>query len=173
MNLKNYGEMELILKEKNTNHKIWIGKNVDVEIYFSPEDGTLALEKILSIFKDAKRNIYFAQFTITHPEISRILIKKAREGIDVRGVIEYEQIGSYSKYPLFKLANMDVRMDKNYCFPFHHKFFIIDEEIVVTGSLNPTMAGFNKNRENVLIIHSPEVAKEYLEYFQRYHKMNI
>ena len=67
--------------------------------------------------------------------------------------MEYEQIGPYSKYPWFELKNLDVRKDKNYCFAFHHKFFIIDEKIVVTGSLNPTMAGFKKNRENILIIH--------------------
>ena len=147
-------------------HCIQIEDNVTVEIYFSPEDAVVILEKILKLLKEAKHSIYFAQFTITHPKIAEILLKKAKEGINVSGVMEYEQIGPYSKYPWFELEGMDVRKDKNYSFAFHHKFFIIDEKIVVTGSLNSTIAGLNKNRENVIIIHSSETATEYLEYFR-------
>ncbi len=151
---------------KDAKRRMQIAEDAIVEVYFSPEDSPLTLEKILKLLKEAKSSIYFAQFTITRSDIARVLIKKAKEGIDVRGIVECEQIGNYSQYPSFKLMNMNVRKDKNYCFAFHHKFFIIDEETVVTGSLNPTMAGFKKNRENVLIIHSPEIAKEYLAYFQ-------
>jgi Phosphatidylserine/phosphatidylglycerophosphate/cardiolipin synthases and related enzymes len=136
----------------------------DIFYRISPEDSVLTLEKMLELFADAKSSIYFAQFTITHPDIAQVLIKKAKEGIDVKGIMEYEQIGSYSKYPWFELMNMDVKKDKNYCFVFHHKFFIIDEEIVINGSLNPTISGFKRNRENVLIIHSPSVAGIYLKY---------
>jgi phosphatidylserine/phosphatidylglycerophosphate/cardiolipin synthase-like enzyme len=147
------------------NHQIKID-NVMVEVYFSPEDGAIILDKMLKLLKNAKYSIYFAQFTITHSKIAKTLIKKAKEGIDVKGIMEYGQIGPYSKYLWFELMNMDVKKDKNYTFAFHHKFFIIDENIVVSGSLNPTLAGLNKNRENILIIYSPEVAKEYLEYLK-------
>ena len=35
-------------------------------------------------------------------------------------------------------------------------------KVVVTGSYNPTASGTLRNRENVLIIHSPVVAAEFL-----------
>lgn len=151
---------------KKYDNKVRLNENETLEVYFSPEDGDILLTRMTELLQNARSSIYFAQFTMTRPDIAKILIEKANQGIDVKGVMEYEQIGTYSKYSWFKNMNMDVRKDKNYCFAFHHKFFVIDKEIVVTGSLNPTIAGFKKNRENVLIIHSPEIAKEYLAYFQ-------
>lgn len=151
--------------KKESLGKIFLDGDTTVEVYFSPEDGDFALERMLEILGDAKMSIYFAQFTITHPDIALALIRKAKKGIEVKGVVEYEQVGPYSKYPWFKLFEIDVQKDKNYFFAFHHKFFIVDEHTVITGSLNPTKAGFESNRENLLIIHSSKIAKEYLEYF--------
>ena len=148
------------------NNKTYLDENETVEVYFSPEDGNILLARIMELLQNAKSSIYFAQFTITHPDIAKILIKKANKGIDVKGVMESDQIGAYSKYPWFEIRGMNIRKDKNYCFPFHHKFFIIDSETVITGSLNATKAAFNTNGENVLIINSTEVAKKYLRYFK-------
>lgn len=141
-------------------------EDITVEVYFSPKDSALILDRMLEIFANATSSIYFGQFTITHPDIARILIEQAKKGIEIKGIMEYDQIGSYSKYPWFELADMNVRKDKNYSFAFHHKFFIIDEKIVITGSLNSTKSAFNRNRENILIINSAEVAKRYLRYFE-------
>ncbi|MBT4541177.1 hypothetical protein HOC35_06720 [Candidatus Woesearchaeota archaeon] len=47
----------------------------------------------------------------------------------------------------------------------HHKTFIIDDNIVITGSYNPSASGTGKNDENILIIYSEEVAGKYLEEF--------
>ena len=47
----------------------------------------------------------------------------------------------------------------------HHKVFIIDEEIVITGSFNPSMNGDTRNDENILIIHDQDIAEKYLQEF--------
>ena len=62
--------------------------------------------------------------------------------------MEYDQIGAYSKYPQFEDVKMDVRKDKNYFFPLHHKFFLNDGETVITGSLNSTKAAFKTTSIN-------------------------
>ncbi|MFH1064425.1 MAG: phospholipase D-like domain-containing protein [Candidatus Woesearchaeota archaeon] len=49
----------------------------------------------------------------------------------------------------------------------HHKVFIIDEKVVVTGSFNPSSNADKNNDENLLIIHDPIVAAEFLEEFER------
>jgi phosphatidylserine/phosphatidylglycerophosphate/cardiolipin synthase-like enzyme len=49
----------------------------------------------------------------------------------------------------------------------HHKVIIIDESIVITGSHNFSRNADEKNDENVLIIYSPRLAKEYLIEFSR------
>ncbi|MBU0534008.1 MAG: DUF1669 domain-containing protein [Candidatus Omnitrophica bacterium] len=147
-------------------NKIHLNGNETVEAYFTPEDGEVLLTRIMELLQNARTSIYFAQFTLTHPDIAEILVEKASKGIDVKGIMEYDQIGAYSKYLRFEIMNMDVRKDKNYFFPFHHKFFIIDGETVITGSLNATKSAFKKNGENVLIIHSISSAQEYLRYFE-------
>ena len=49
----------------------------------------------------------------------------------------------------------------------HHKFIVIDENIVITGSPNFSWSGFNINDENMLIIYSKELAFEYSNEFDR------
>jgi phosphatidylserine/phosphatidylglycerophosphate/cardiolipin synthase-like enzyme len=155
-----------IREDEERSGKIKINDGLEIEARFSPEEGNVILDKLCEVLKGAQSSIYFAQFTITLPEIADILIERANNGIDVRGVMEYDQIGMFSQYQRFESAAMDIEKDKNYCFSFHHKFFIVDGKKVVTGSLNPSRAGLNKNRENILFIESPEVAQEYLNYFK-------
>ena len=60
----------------------------------------------------------------------------------------------------------------------HHKVFIIDEEIVITGSFNPSKNADTRNDENILIINkktmkktdfSYELTKEDFVKFNMYH----
>jgi phosphatidylserine/phosphatidylglycerophosphate/cardiolipin synthase-like enzyme len=34
----------------------------------------------------------------------------------------------------------------------HHKFFVVDELYLITGSMNPSASGTNGNDENLIII---------------------
>jgi len=47
----------------------------------------------------------------------------------------------------------------------HHKVFIIDNEIVITGSYNPTKHANKANDENILIINDGNLAKMYEKEF--------
>ncbi len=59
---------------------------------------------------------------------------------------------------------MNVKKDSN-PYNMHHKTFIVDGEIVITGSYNPTGAGSDKNDENVVVIYDKKLAGKYLEEF--------
>ena len=47
----------------------------------------------------------------------------------------------------------------------HHKFFIIDNRTVITGSFNPSKNADNRNDENIVIIEDAEIAAEFLDEF--------
>ena len=64
-------------------------------------------------------------------------------------------------------GELDVRLDGNLIGLMHHKVIIIDQKVVITGSYNFTESTETVNDENVVIIFSPEIAKKYLEEFQR------
>jgi phosphatidylserine/phosphatidylglycerophosphate/cardiolipin synthase-like enzyme len=49
----------------------------------------------------------------------------------------------------------------------HHKVFIVDEKIVITGSTNPSNNGLTKNDENIIILYDEVVARKYFEEFKK------
>ena len=65
-----------------------------------------------------------------------------------------------------KQQQLDVVQDGN-PYTFHHKSFIIDNKIVVIGSFNFSNNADRSNDENLLIVHNPEIAAEFLKEFDR------
>ncbi len=65
---------------------------------------------------------------------------------------------------LLKYQGVNVVKDSNKN-NMHHKVFIIDEEIVITGSYNPTGNGNKGNDENVLIIYDKDIASRFIKEF--------
>ena len=43
----------------------------------------------------------------------------------------------------------------------HNKIMVIDDQTIITGSFNFTKAAEEHNAENMLVIHSPELATKY------------
>ena len=139
--------------------------DIDINVYFAPEDN---VEKIIhGRIAKAKKSIKFMQFSFTSNPISEIMIKKFKDGIEVKGVFERKGSGTeYSQYTKMKIENIPVRLDGNR-YVMHHKVIIIDDHIVITGSFNLSKNANTRNDENVIIIGSKEVALKYIEEFNR------
>jgi phosphatidylserine/phosphatidylglycerophosphate/cardiolipin synthase-like enzyme len=52
----------------------------------------------------------------------------------------------------------------------HNKIMVIDKETVITGSFNFTKAAEEHNAENLLILNSKELAKMYIENWNKHKK---
>ncbi len=139
---------------------------VDLEVYFSPDDSTA--ERLVELVHRAEHSVYFLAFSFTLDELAQALVERGRAGVDVAGVMDASQVASNtgSDYDFFREAGLDVRMDGNED-NMHHKLLIIDERIVVTGSYNFSRSAEGRNDENSLVIHSPEIAAQYMEEYQR------
>lgn len=135
-----------------------------IENYFAPEDGVA--QRIVAAINAARENIYFAAFTFTSEEISQALVQRAQAGVTVEGVYETRQVnaGSDQSYTALNAAGLPVLLDGSR-YTMHHKFFVIDGQVVITGSYNFTNSAERSNDENILIIHSPEIAQAYLGEF--------
>jgi phosphatidylserine/phosphatidylglycerophosphate/cardiolipin synthase-like enzyme len=137
--------------------------NTKVENYFCPEDN--CRQHVINIINNAKKSIYFLTFSFTDENIADALLFKDRN-FDIKGVFEKMQAGSrYSQYKRLKEFGLNVKLDNNK-YNMHHKVFIIDNETLITGSYNPSLAGNFKNDENILIIHNRDVAKLFLKEFE-------
>lgn len=49
----------------------------------------------------------------------------------------------------------------------HHKFAVVDERLLITGSLNWTQTAVQRNKENILITEDPELVQPFVKEFQR------
>ena len=137
-----------------------------VDTYFSPDDHVLtALYNLLS---GSEESIYFLAFSFTSNELGEIVRTKAEDGLDIKGVMDKEQVASNTgtEYDPFRQAGLDVRID-GIDGQMHHKVFIVDEEIVVLGSYNFSRAAEERNDENILIIYNSQIAEFFLQEFQR------
>lgn len=134
-------------------------------VAFAPEDKPV--QYIVEYLKNARRNIRFMAFSYTQPDMGAAMIERIKKGVVVEGV--FETVGSDSEFsemlPLH-CAGGKVRRDGNPGF-LHHKVIIIDNRIVITGSLNFSDSANRNNNENVIIIENADIAKRYLEEFQR------
>ena len=134
-------------------------------VRFAPEDDPMAA--LVEIAGLAERSIRFMAFSFTHDELGAAMRERAAAGVDVRGI--FETFGSktiYSEMTPLYCAGIDVRQDGNPGM-FHHKVIIIDETVVVTGSLNFSNNAAESNDENILMLADAGIAGLYLEEFER------
>jgi phosphatidylserine/phosphatidylglycerophosphate/cardiolipin synthase-like enzyme len=137
-----------------------------VEVYFSPDDGTL--ERMLELVQNAQESIFFMAYSFTDDDLAAAMIAAHNSGIEVAGVLDKAQALSNTggEYQNLLENGIGVRLDGN---PnsMHHKVIIFDGEIVVTGSYNFSKSAKTKNDENTLILHSSEIAEFFFNEFER------
>ena len=120
-------------------------KNISAEVYFCPEDNCTSV--FVSYLMSASE-IKCAFYDLNDPEIIYALKKKDAN------VIFDNNIKLYLNKSSFQRLNDSHTM--------HNKFCILNRKTVLTGSLNPTENGLNKNNNNLIIINSTEIAHNYL-----------
>ncbi len=136
---------------------------VIVENYFSPVDKVM--NKLVTYVQGAQKSIRFMIFTYTDTDLANAMIARYQAGVDTEGVIEDRGASQGAMVPLF-CAKVPVKLDGNK-YTMHHKIIVIDESTVITGSFNFTKSADQENDDNVLVIHNAELAKQYLQEFDR------
>jgi len=136
-----------------------------LEVYFSPDDEPAA--RLVELVLEARESVEFLAFSFTLDPLREALVERAAQGVRVRGVIETDQAGNAgSELTALREAGLDVRLDGN---PrnMHHKVIVIDGSLVITGSYNFSTSAEESNDENVLIVHSGDIASLFLIEFER------
>lgn len=106
-----------------------------MQIHF--QNHTYIIEQAL---RQARKEIKIAVCWLTHPGIFETVLQQLRRGFPVR---------HFYGYTLPELM--------------HHKFCIIDQQLLINGSFNWTQ---NNNRENILLTKQPEVVQAFLLEFE-------
>jgi phosphatidylserine/phosphatidylglycerophosphate/cardiolipin synthase-like enzyme len=149
------------------NHIFTIGGN-EVELYFSPSDGTDS--HIQSTISSANTDLYFGMYTFTESTDASLIVTKHNNGVYVAG-IDDSYSNSYSPYTTFTSGLGSLFKVYNSPGIYHNKFLIVDpsdkcsDPIVLTGSHNWTTTANTENDENTLIIHNDTAANVFYQSF--------
>ena len=137
-----------------------------INVIFTSEDHAIE-EAIIPLLNSAQKSIRFLAFSFTDYPMAKAMIDRAAVGVNVAGV--FEKVGSSTDSAELRTlycAGVPARRDGNGGF-MHNKVVIVDERYVVTGSLNFSTNAETSNDENVLIIDNPDIARLYMQEFER------
>jgi len=166
--------------------------NTQITLQFAPtsskQDWHLSTNGLISqTIKQATESINLALFVFSEQKIADVLQQKHQQGIKIKGVFDtsfayryysevldmlgvtlYQQcqaeadnnpwINSLNTIGTAQLASGD---------KLHHKFTVIDNKIVITGSHNWSQAANKNNDETLIIIRNKIVSQHFIQEFQR------
>ena len=156
-----FGEVVL----ENTPHPILTIDGIQIESYFSPDDSVQG--RIIELIQGAEETVDFCYYSFTSDQVADALLNRADDGVLLRGVVDtyQERTGIGGEYQRLKENGIDIHLD-GHPEKMHLKLMIIDKRIVITGSYNLTHSAETRNDENILVIHSEELASIYLKEFE-------
>lgn len=130
------------------------------EVYFSLYDNPQ--KEIIKNINQAEAFINIAMYIFTDREIALPLAEACERGVKVRLYLDKDQVDyKYSQSRFLVQKGIETRISSNN-YIMHHKFAIIDNRLLLTGSYNWTFSANNRNDENLMVIDDPEI----IEIFQ-------
>ena len=128
-------------------------------------------ELLIKNIQKAKRMIHGAIYTLTNKDIVEALIKRAKKRVKIKLKLDKTQAEFvYTKVLIKMMKEADIEIElisMKSGDHMHHKFAVIDDEIVVTGSFNWTRNAATDNNENIISINSKDIAKEFLSAWEK------
>jgi mitochondrial cardiolipin hydrolase len=139
-------------------------------------ESEVVFARTASIAESIQDQVYAAAFSLdaalyrfTLPPLARALKGAQERGLRLRLLIDHNK---YRECPLtrrlladggfsFRLASgRDGARGK-----MHHKFVVLDDKVVLTGSYNWTLASEKSNHENLLVLRQTSLVESYLAEF--------
>ena len=121
-----------------------------------------SLARLHDILKSATTSCDVCMFVIASQQLIDILVELHQRGVKVRCIADNQDMDGVLH--ALRSNGIVVRFDKS-DYLMHHKFVVIDSKVVLTGSYNFSRGGMGINRENIVKVHHPHIAKAYLDEF--------
>ena len=105
-------------------------------------------------------------FSFTNQKLVKELISAHKRGVDVKVIVDASFANNYRyNIDIMRQEGIKVKVE-NWGGKMHCKIAVIDDEKVLTGSLNWTKSAVNFNDENFLEIKSKRIANESKNYLE-------
>lgn len=127
-------------------------------------------EAIMSLLRATSRSIDAALYRLNHPRLARALEEAVERGVRVRLVVDGNKYNeSRATQELLARAIIPFRLAYGRRGPgskMHHKFVILDQQTVLTGSYNWTLESEDENYENLVILEEAQPVEAYTREFE-------
>lgn len=127
-------------------------------------------EEIITILEEANKEVMVAMAWFTSSELFDALLNCIQRGVRVKVVLLDDAINWQPYAPdfnelinngaCFYIAGYDIGF-------MHHKFCIVDDKYVITGSYNWTYYAETRNVENIVISSDSSLIRSYIDEFHR------
>lgn len=148
-------------------------ERIDLNEPIARKDPRNTDKSLIKLIRGAKESIDGAFYDIGDPGVTKELIKAKLRGVKVRLVTDTDNMVDKvdptkprATIAELKAADVDVVDDKRSGI-MHHKFMVVDSQIVWTGSTNLTTTSLYAHNNNAMTIKSQDLADAYGEEFTR------
>lgn len=178
---------------KNTDITIQFSPTSTSEDWYSSGNGLIG-----QIINGANKSVDLALFVLSEQEIADILQAKQRQGMIIRGVFDpgfafryYSEVLDMVGVTLLNLSTASQGnkcqveignnpwlkpsttigvADLNFGDKLHHKFSLVDSQILISGSQNWSKAANDTNDETLIVINNALVAQQFKQEFERLYR---
>lgn len=120
------------------------------------------------MLRTCKKSLDIAIFTLTNNSISAAIKEAFERKVQVRLIADDECCKMWGSDVVSLAAiGIPVKTDNAVRYHMHHKFAVLDNSLVITGSFNWTAQAVKYNQENILFFENKTVAKKYTKEFER------
>ncbi|KAJ8318461.1 hypothetical protein KUTeg_003552 [Tegillarca granosa] len=133
-----------------------------------------SLSRLYNYLTLSRKSLDVCVFVLSCADLADILILVHKRGVMVRIITDNEQVNvqgsqiwrlrSEGKFSCL-FSGIIVRTD-NSSFFMHHKFVVIDNEILINGSFNWTRQAITGNQENLVVMNDPEIVQQFQTEFE-------
>jgi phosphatidylserine/phosphatidylglycerophosphate/cardiolipin synthase-like enzyme len=124
----------------------------------------------MSLLRATSRSIDAALYRLNHPRLARVLEEAVERGVRVRLVVDGNKYTeSRATQELLARAIVPFRLAygrQGTGSKMHHKFVILDQQTVLTGSYNWTVESEDENYENLVILDEAQPVEAFTREFE-------
>ncbi|KAG0061813.1 hypothetical protein BGZ89_011150 [Linnemannia elongata] len=150
----------------NNNNNNQGGSNIFINPIFFPSEESF--KQLIKTLDGAKKTLDICVYTITDDHLANAIIKAHERGVKVRIISDSEKAEDLGSDVNRLRDNNDIptRVDNSKSF-MHHKFAVIDDQLVINGSYNWTKGARFDNKENLTLTNSPKAVQGFKGEFER------
>jgi len=140
-----------------------IGADCTVDALFvSPTVDGVIEDRIIEAIDGAEDELLVAMYSFTDDDIGFALVMAYLRGVEVYVLLDDGQDSDSQgrEYPNLTSVGIPVGVEHQTGL-LHHKFLVVDRELVITGSYNWSDSADQSNFENVVVISCAEIAEAY------------